>query len=162
MKASKPVRVLLVDDSALVRQTLTDILSKDGDIVVAGAAGDPFAAADLMQAEVPDVIVLDVEMPKMDGITFLQKLMNQHPIPVVICSTLVGDGSATALRAMESGAVDIIAKPKVGTRQFLEESRIRICDSVRAASLVKVKRMEWIDYSRHVSDWELNRYLEFF
>jgi two-component system, chemotaxis family, protein-glutamate methylesterase/glutaminase len=139
--AKRPIRVLVVDDSALVRQTLVEILSQDPDIRVIGAATDPFAAADRMRQEAPDVITLDVEMPRMDGITFLQKVMSQHPIPVVICSTLAGQGSITAVRAMECGAVDIIEKPKLGTRQFLEEARVRICDAVKAASLVKVRAL---------------------
>jgi two-component system chemotaxis response regulator CheB len=85
------------------------------------------------------VITLDVEMPRMDGITFLQKLMSQHPIPVVMCSSLAESGSETALKALEYGAVDIITKPKMGTKQFIEESRIRICDSIKAAAAARIK-----------------------
>ena len=103
-------------------------------------ASDPFVAAKKIRDEVPDVITLDVEMPHMDGITFLQKIMSQHPIPVVICSSLTGDGSATALKALEYGAVEIITKPKIGTKQFLEESRIHICDAVKAASYASLKK----------------------
>ncbi|NMC50028.1 MAG: chemotaxis response regulator protein-glutamate methylesterase [Desulfovibrio sp.] len=135
------VKVLIVDDSALVRQTLSDILSSDPEIVVMGTAADPFAAAKKMEEEIPDVITLDIEMPRMDGLTFLRKIMTQHPLPVVICSTLTESGSETTLRAMEYGALDIILKPKLGTRQFLEESRIRICDSVKAAARAKMKRL---------------------
>lgn len=136
----KKIRVLVVDDSAVVRQTLVEILSSDHSIDVIGTASDPFVAAQRIEEEVPDVITLDVEMPKMDGITFLQKIMGQNPIPVVICSSLAGEGSETALKALEYGAVDIITKPKLGTKQFLEESKIHICDVVKAASLVNVKR----------------------
>jgi len=137
---AKKIRTLLVDDSAVVRQTLTSILTSDPTIEVMGAARDPFAAADLIAKETPDVIVLDVEMPRMDGITFLRQLMNQHPIPVVICSTLTEEGAETTLKALEYGAVDIILKPKLGTKQFLEESRIHICDAVKAAARVHVRR----------------------
>ncbi|MDF1553634.1 MAG: chemotaxis response regulator protein-glutamate methylesterase [Deferrisomatales bacterium] len=137
----KPIRVLVIDDSALVRQTLTELLDSDPGIEVIGSAPDPIVAAERMRREVPDVITLDVEMPRMDGITFLQKLMSQHPLPVVICSTLTEQGAETTLRALEYGAVDIITKPKVGTREFLEESRVRICDAVKAAAQARVTRL---------------------
>ncbi len=135
------VKVLIVDDSAVVRQTMTDVLSSDPGIEVIGAAADPFIAAERLKDKVPDVITLDIEMPRMDGITFLQKLMSQHPIPVVICSGLAARGSETALKALEYGAVEIIEKPRLGTKQFLEESKIRICQSVRAAAEARVKRI---------------------
>ena len=134
------IKVLIVDDSAVVRQTLKELLSSDPRIEVIGTAGDPFAAAEKMRSEVPDVITLDVEMPKMDGLTFLQKIMLQHPIPVVICSSLTDAGSETTLKAIEYGAVEIIQKPRMGTRQFLEESRVRICDAVKAAGFAKLKK----------------------
>jgi len=132
------IKVLIVDDSALVRQTLSDILSSDPDIEVIGMAQDPIVAVQRIAEQVPDVITLDVEMPRMDGITFLQKLMSQHPIPVVMCSSLAESGSETALKALEYGAVDIITKPKMGTKQFIEESRIRICDSIKAAAAARI------------------------
>ncbi|MBF0546275.1 MAG: chemotaxis response regulator protein-glutamate methylesterase [Candidatus Riflebacteria bacterium] len=137
----KKIKVLVVDDSAVVRQTLVDILSADPKIEVVGAAADPFIAAEMMREAAPDVLTLDVEMPRMDGITFLQKLMSQHPIPVVMCSSLTETGCETALKALEYGAVEIITKPKLGVRQFLEESAIRLCDSVKAAAQVKVKKI---------------------
>lgn len=140
----KKIKVLIVDDSAIVRQTMAEILSSDPAIEVMGTASDPFAAARKIMEEIPDVITLDVEMPLMDGITFLQKIMSQHPIPVVICSTLTENSSATALKALEYGAVEIITKPKLGTKQFLEESKIHICDIVKAASLVNVKKIKTI------------------
>jgi len=136
---SDKIKVLIVDDSALVRQSLTAILSSDPRIEVMAAAPDPFVAADRIRECVPDVITLDVEMPRMDGITFLQKIMTQHPIPVVMCSTLTESGSETAMKALEYGAVDIIVKPKLGTKQFIEESRVRICDTIRAAAMTKGK-----------------------
>jgi two-component system chemotaxis response regulator CheB len=137
----KPIRVLVVDDSALVRQTLVDILTSDPDISVIAAVSDPLVAAEKMREQVPDVITLDIEMPRMDGLTFLRKLMAQHPIPVVICSSLAIDGDETTFRALEYGAVEIITKPKLGTKQFLEESRIRIIDAVRAAAQAKVRQV---------------------
>jgi two-component system chemotaxis response regulator CheB len=138
---ARQIKVLIVDDSAVVRQTLTDALQSDPMISVMGAARDPYVAAEIIAREVPDVIILDVEMPRMDGITFLHKIMSQHPIPVVMCSTLTEKGAETTLKALEYGAVDIIQKPKLGTKQFLEESKIRICDSVKAAARVSVKKV---------------------
>jgi two-component system, chemotaxis family, protein-glutamate methylesterase/glutaminase len=135
----KKIRVLIVDDSAVVRQTLEEILEADDEIEIMATAADPFIAADKIRKEVPDVITLDVEMPRMDGITFLHKIMTQHPMPVVICSSLTDAGSETALKALEYGAVEIIVKPRIGTKQFLEESRVRICDAVKAAALAKNK-----------------------
>lgn len=136
----KKVKVLIVDDSAVVRQTLADLLSSDPSIEVIATAANPFVAVEKIREEVPDVITLDVEMPKMDGLTFLQKIMSQHPIPVVICSSLTANGSETAIKAMEYGAIELITKPKLGTKQFLEESKIHICDVVKAAAQVNVRR----------------------
>src|SRR5574340_346267 len=138
---NKKIKVLIVDDAAVVRQTLAQILESEKDIEVMAMAADPFIAAERLLKEVPDVITLDVEMPRMDGITFLQKIMSQHPIPVVICSSLAEAGSGTALKALEYGAVDIIQKPRLGTKQFLEESRIRICDAVLAAAMARPRRI---------------------
>ncbi|MDY6862455.1 MAG: chemotaxis response regulator protein-glutamate methylesterase [Thermodesulfobacteriota bacterium] len=135
----KKIKVLIVDDSAVVRQTMEEILGADPAIEVIGTAADPFIAADRIKREVPDVITLDVEMPRMDGITFLMKIMSQHPLPVVICSSLAERGSETAFKSLEYGAVDIITKPRIGTRKFLEESRITICDVVKASSMARVK-----------------------
>jgi two-component system chemotaxis response regulator CheB len=138
---SRKIRVLIVDDSSLVRQTLRDILSADPDIEIMAMASDPIVAAERIREEIPDVITLDVEMPRMDGITFLRRLMTQHPIPVVICSSLAEKGSDTTLKALEYGAVEIITKPRVGTRQFLEESRILLCDAVKAAASARLRRL---------------------
>jgi two-component system, chemotaxis family, protein-glutamate methylesterase/glutaminase len=134
------IKVLIVDDSAVVRQTLTTILESDSQIEVMGAASDPFFAAKKIQSEVPDVITLDIEMPRMDGLTFLKKIMSQHPIPVVVISSLTSEGTETGMKALEYGAVEIITKPQMNTKQFIEESRIRICDAVKAAALSKIKR----------------------
>jgi two-component system chemotaxis response regulator CheB len=133
------IRVLIVDDSAVVRQTLTEILAADPQIEVIGAAADPYLAAEKIRQQIPDVITLDIEMPRMDGLTFLQRLMSQHPIPVVVCSSLTEQGAETTLRALQHGAVEVIAKPKLGTRQFLEESRVLLCDAVKAAARVRVR-----------------------
>ncbi len=134
------IRVLVVDDSAVVRQTMLEILNGEPDIEVMATAADPYLAAEKMREEVPDVITLDVEMPRMDGLSFLQKIMSQHPIPVVMCSSLVDGGSETAMRALELGAVEIITKPRIDTKSFLQESRIRICDAIRAAAQAKPRR----------------------
>jgi two-component system chemotaxis response regulator CheB len=135
---SRKIRVLVVDDSASVRQTLKAVLETDPAIEVIATAADPYIAVERIAQEVPDVITLDVEMPRMDGLTFLEKLMAQHPIPVVICSSLTDRGSQTALAALEKGAVEIITKPKMGTKQFLEESAIHICDVVKSAAHARV------------------------
>ena len=135
------IQVLIVDDSAVVRNTLADIVSADPRLEVMATAQDPFIAADKIRQQVPDVITLDLEMPRMDGLTFLEKIMSQHPIPVVICSSLTDKGSRSAFKAMELGAVEIIAKPKMGTRTFLEESRVRICDTLCAAAKARLVRI---------------------
>lgn len=137
----RKIRVLIIDDSAVVRQTLSQVLSSDPAIKVMATATDPFDAAEKMRKEIPDVITLDVEMPRMDGLTFLQKIMSQHPLPVVICSSLAGKKTETALKALEYGAVEVIEKPRVGSKKFLEESKTFICDAIKAASLAKVKHL---------------------
>lgn len=136
----KKIKVLIVDDSAVVRQSLTEILSSDSDIEVIGAAANPYIAAEKIAIQKPDVITLDVEMPKMDGLTFLRTIMTQHPIPVVMCSSLTETNSETALKAMEYGAIDIIQKPKLGTKDFIKESSTIICDVVKAASKVDLTK----------------------
>lgn len=134
----KKIRVLIVDDSAVVRQVLKEMLELDSEIEVIDTASDPYIAAEKIKKQVPDVITLDVEMPRMDGITFLYKIMSQHPIPVVMCSSLTEEGCETTLKALEYGAVDIIEKPKIGVKGFLEDSKIRICESVKAAASANV------------------------
>jgi len=135
----KKIRVLIVDDSAFVRQMLKEILESDPEIEVMGVASDPYLAVERIRREVPDVITLDVEMPRMDGLTFLDKIMSQRPIPVVICSTLTVNGSDVAVAALQKGAVDIITKPRLGTKEFFEESRVMICDVVKSAALARVR-----------------------
>jgi two-component system chemotaxis response regulator CheB len=132
-------RVLVIDDSASVRQTMKAILEEDPELEVIATAADPFAAARYLQSELPDVITLDVEMPRMDGITFLRKLMQQCPIPVVMCSSLTEEGSETLLEAMAAGAVDVILKPRVGVADHLSEARMMIRETVKGAARARVK-----------------------
>src|SRR4051794_2175218 len=133
------VSVLIVDDSASVRQILTSILSDDPEIEVMAAASDPFVAAKRLSEALPDVIILDIEMPRMDGMTFLRKIMAQRPIPVIICSTLTEQGSNLMFEAFEAGAVDILPKPRVDTRQALLESSTRLRDAVKLAARARVR-----------------------
>ncbi|MDO8607593.1 MAG: chemotaxis response regulator protein-glutamate methylesterase [Phaeospirillum sp.] len=137
----KKIKVLIVDDSASVRQTLADILGNDPAIEVMATATDPYAAARQIAHETPDVITLDIEMPRMDGITFLRKIMSQRPIPVVICSSLPEERSDTLMQALEAGAVDVILKPKMGTSEFLRESAESICDAVKAAAQARLQKL---------------------
>ena len=139
--SGKKIRVLIVDDSAVVRQTLREVLESDPGIEVMATAGDPFVAAERIAEEVPDVITLDIEMPRMDGLTFLKKLMGQHPIPVVICSSLAEEGAQSTFKALEYGAVEIVTKPRMGTKQFLEDSRIDICNAVKAAGEARLQSL---------------------
>ncbi|MBL74861.1 chemotaxis response regulator protein-glutamate methylesterase [Idiomarina baltica] len=136
------IKVLIVDDSALVRRTLSEILAEHTDIDIVGTATEPFAAVDIIRHCVPDVIILDVEMPRMDGLTFLRKIMAQRPIPVVICSTLVGDNNETHMRALEYGAVEIIQKPTLNTQQFLRDAKVRFIDAVRAAAKADLRKLK--------------------
>ncbi len=135
------IKVLLVDDSAVVRQVLAASLSKDPGIIVIGAAADPLFAMAKMKVQWPDVIVLDVEMPRMDGITFLKKLMSERPTPVVICSTLTEKSAETTMQAMAAGAVSIVTKPKVGLKQFLLDDSENLIASVKAAARANVHRL---------------------
>jgi two-component system chemotaxis response regulator CheB len=138
-RTSSPLNVLVVDDSALVRQSLVAVLSLKRGFRVTVAA-DPLIAMDKMKKFTPDVILLDLEMPRMDGMTFLTKLMSQNPVPVVVCSGLTGPRTDAAIRALEIGAVDIITKPKIGVRGFLEESAVLLEDTVRAAATARVSK----------------------
>jgi len=134
-----PLKVLVVDDSATVRQVLAAVLSEKHGFRVTVAA-DPLIAMEKMKKSLPDVILLDLEMPRMDGMTFLRKLMGETPLPVVICSGLTGPNTDSAIRALENGAVDIITKPKIGIRGFLEESAVLLEDTVRAAAAARVRK----------------------
>ena len=138
---NKKINVLIVDDSAVVRQVLTAMLEEDPAIHVMGAAADPIFAMERMRVQWPDVIVLDVEMPRMDGISFLRKIMAERPTPVVICSTLTEAGAETTMQALSAGAVSIVTKPKIGLKRFLEDAASDIVGAVKAAAQANVKRM---------------------
>ena len=139
--ATGRIKVLIVDDSAVVRQVLSAVLSADAQIEVIGAAADPVFAMTRMQANWPDVIVLDIEMPRMDGITFLKKLMADRPTPVVICSTLTEKGAETTMQAMAAGAISIVTKPKIGLKQFLQDDSENLVAVVKAAAQANLKRL---------------------
>ena len=141
MPAANRIKVMIVDDSAVVRQVMTGVLESDPGIQLIGAAADPIFAYERMKAQWPDVILLDVEMPRMDGITFLKKLMQERPTPVVICSTLTESGAATTVEALSAGAVSIITKPKIGLKQFMSESAQEVITAIRNAARVNVKRL---------------------
>jgi two-component system chemotaxis response regulator CheB len=132
-----PVQVLVVDDSALMREGMAAVLSEQGGMRVAVAA-DPVIAMSKIKVARPDVIVLDLEMPRMNGLTFLRKIMSEDPIPVVVCSGFAGPGSEKALRALGEGAVEIVTKPTLGVREFLQEEALRLVDSVRAAAQARL------------------------
>lgn len=139
---SNKIRALIVDDSAVVRQVLTQMLEKSDSIEVIGAVSDPIFAMAKMNQDWPDVVVLDVEMPRMDGITFLKKLMSVRPTPVVICSTLTEKGAETTLQALSAGAVGIVTKPKAGLKSFLEDDSGDIIQAVKAAAMTDMRRMK--------------------
>lgn len=134
----KKIRVVIVDDSAVMRQALTVLLQRDHQIEVVGTAADPFIARDKIKALNPDVLTLDVEMPRMDGLTFLEKLMQGHPMPVVMVSSLTEAGCETTLRALEIGAVDFITKPRLDVREHLDEIAQEIVAKVRAAAGARI------------------------
>jgi two-component system, chemotaxis family, protein-glutamate methylesterase/glutaminase len=136
------IRVLVVDDSAVVRQVVTAVLGRDPRIEVIGAVSDPIFAMERMNRDWPDVVVLDVEMPRMDGITFLRKLMSVRPTPVVICSTLTESGAETTMQALSAGAVAIVTKPTVGLKSFLETDEGDLASAVRAAAACDMRRMK--------------------
>jgi two-component system, chemotaxis family, protein-glutamate methylesterase/glutaminase len=138
--ASHKVRVLVVDDSALVREVLSKELSRDPEIEVVGAVPDPYVARDQIVKLKPDVITLDIEMPRMDGLTFLRKLMRHYPLPVIIISSLTPKGGALALEAMDIGAVDVMCKP--GTAYAVGDMAIQLREKVKAAALVRVTKRE--------------------
>ena len=138
----KRIRVLIVDDSALMRQVLTTLLAKDPEIEVIGSAPDPYFARERIKALNPDVLTLDVEMPKMDGLTFLEKLMRGHPMPVVMVSSLTEIGCQTTLRALELGAVDFITKPKVDLRECMEDIAQDLIAKIKAAAQARIRSVK--------------------
>jgi two-component system, chemotaxis family, protein-glutamate methylesterase/glutaminase len=130
----KPIRVMVVDDSAVVRKVMTAVLERDPDIKVIGTAPDPIFAIEKMRRDWPDVITLDIEMPRMDGVTFLGQLMAEHPLPVVVCSSLTTEGAETTLQALAAGAVSIIAKPNLGVEGFLQSASDDLIQAVKSAA----------------------------
>ncbi|MDR3157591.1 MAG: chemotaxis response regulator protein-glutamate methylesterase [Zoogloeaceae bacterium] len=128
------IKVMIVDDSTLVRQVISQMLERDSDIKVIATAPDPIFAREKMKAEWPDVLILDIEMPRMDGLSFLRQLMSEHPTPTIICSHMAEKGSQITQEALAIGALSVIGKPQVGVRQFLEETAQEFCRAVRAAA----------------------------
>jgi two-component system chemotaxis response regulator CheB len=139
---AQPTRVIVVDDSALVRGLLSEIINRQPDMQCVGAASDPLVAREMIRNLDPDVITLDIEMPRMDGLDFLQRLMRLRPMPVVMVSTLTERGAEVTLRALELGAVDFVAKPKIGVADGLKQLGQDITDKVRAAARARVKRVD--------------------
>ena len=138
------INVMIVDDSAVVRSVLSEILSKDPGIHVYATASDPIFAQKQMEKLWPDVIILDIEMPRMDGVTFLKKIMAERPTPVVICSSLSKDGAEVTFEAINAGAVSIITKPEMGLKGFLEESSITFVDAVKSAARAQIHKIKSI------------------
>lgn len=132
------IKVMVIDDSAVVRQVVSELLQADGAIEVLCAVADPLLASVRMKVQWPDVIVLDIEMPRMDGITFLRKIMSERPTPVVICSSLAEKGARTSIEALAAGAVAIITKPQLGLKQFLHDSSVELISAVKAAARANV------------------------
>jgi len=135
------INVFIVDDSAVVRKVLTQMLNGASGITVIGAAQDPIFAEARMKAQWPDVIVLDVEMPRMDGLTFLKKIMSEHPTPVIMCSTLTEEGSRTSIKALSHGALDVVAKPKASLNKTLPEASKALINAIRAAAKAKISQV---------------------
>jgi two-component system, chemotaxis family, protein-glutamate methylesterase/glutaminase len=143
---AKEIKVLIIDDSAVVRQTLAKILEQDESVKIIGTAADPFIAAMKLRDEIPDVITLDVEMPRMDGLTFLKKLMSQHPIPVVIISSLTARGTESAILAMEYGAVTVLKKPNSYSMGSMDVQQI--IEGVKSAARSRVRRRSLLSHDR--------------
>jgi len=138
----KKIKLFIVDDSATVRQTISKLIENENDIELLGVAADPlFAIKKFQTTGLPDVLILDIEMPRMDGITFLKQIMQENPISTIICSSCAKSGSLKAIEALQSGAVDIIEKPDLQTKAFLEKSKNILLSSIRSAALVRVKKV---------------------
>ena len=148
MNPGGPIKVLIVDDSAVVRQALVEILGRDREIRVIGHAMDPIFAMDKMAKEWPDVILLDVEMPRMDGITFLKKIMAEHPTPVIICSSLTQKGAETTMQALSAGAFTIFTKPSLGVKDYLSDASADLVSAVRAAAGARMSKLPRLSAER--------------
>ena len=135
------IDVMIVDDSAVVRQVLTDLLSSDPGINIMATASDPIFAMSKMEKKWPDVLVIDIEMPRMDGITFLRKIMSEHPTPVIVCSSLTDKGAEATMQALSAGAIDIVAKPKIGLKNFLSEQQYHFINVVKSANKVNLTKL---------------------
>jgi len=135
------IRVLVIDDSALIRGVMKEIINNEKDMECVGAAADPLAAREMIKSLNPDMVTLDVEMPKMDGLDFLERLMRLRPMPVLMVSTVTEIGSDITLRALELGAVDFIAKPKIDIVRGMEEYAADITDKIRTVARAKVRRL---------------------
>lgn len=138
---NEAIRVFIVDDSAVVRQVLTEILSADPALRVSGSAADPLFALERFKQGWPDVIVSDVEMPRMDGVSFVRRVMAERPTPVVVCSSLTEKGAQTTMNVLAAGAVSIVTKPKLGVKQFLHDSAQALTDAVKGAARARVSRL---------------------
>jgi len=143
--STRRIRVLVVDDSAVVRQVMSEQLKRDPQIELLGAAPDPLFALERMKREWPDVVLLDVEMPRMDGITFLRKIMSERPTPVVICSTLTEKGAETTMQALAAGAFTFITKPKVALKEFLHDAAGELIQAVKAAAASNPKLLKPVE-----------------
>lgn len=139
--SGKRINLLIVDDSAVVRQVVAEMLGSDPAIHILGVAADPILAMAKMKSAWPDVILLDIEMPKMDGLTFLRQIMATRPTPVVICSTLTESGTRTALDALSAGAVTTVAKPRLGIKQFLTDSTEHLASVIKTAARANVRQL---------------------
>jgi two-component system, chemotaxis family, protein-glutamate methylesterase/glutaminase len=148
------IKVMIVDDSAVVRQVVAAALAGDPGIEVIATASDPIFALQKMQARWPDVLVIDIEMPRMDGITFLKKIMAEHPTPVVVCSSLAAEGAQATFEAMAAGAIAIITKPKIGLKSFLEDASNDIVQAVRSAARANMRAVRSASAPRQA---DLNR-----
>ena len=135
------IRVLIIDDSALIRSVMKEIINRETDMECVGAAPDPLVAREMIKSLNPDVLTLDVEMPKMDGLDFLERLMRLRPMPVLMVSTLTERGSSITFRALELGAVDFVSKPKIDIARGMEAYAAEITEKIRAAAQAKVKKL---------------------
>jgi two-component system chemotaxis response regulator CheB len=138
---SEAIKVLIVDDSAVVRQVNRETLEREPDIEVIGVASDPLFALEKMKSQWPDVLVIDIEMPRMDGLTFLRKIMSERPTPTVVCSSLAEKGAAATMEALAAGALAIITKPKMGVKQFLQDAADDLASAVRAAARANMRHV---------------------